>query len=389
MNTVGTKTIGLCMIVRNEAHVIERSLNSVRPLVDFVLVEDTGSSDDTQQLIKDWLKRENLPGAVYHEPWQNFAYNRSNVLATLRKKHPDLDYALMMDADDQLVVHEGFDAEAFKQGLEMDVYNVEIRQGTTSYIRLQMCSNHKPFRYRSVLHEYLHRPPGVGPAGTAKGFHVISGREGARNKDARKYHKDAEVLERALRHEQDDFLRTRYVFYLAQSYRDAGEKEKALANYIKRSQMGRWQEEVYVSLYNAAKLEEALKWPFDAVLSAYKNAAKALPSRTEALHGGSRLCRLAKRYEDGYELAKRGLAIDKVPEGLFIEHWIYDYGLLDEFAVNAYWAEEYEDCLQACERLMAEGKMPADMRERVEKNAEYAKQKLAERSSQTPRLVSN
>lgn len=372
------------MIVRNEAHVIERSLDSVRPLVDFVLIEDTGSSDDTQSVIKDWLRRADLPGTVYHEPWQSFAYNRSSVLSKLRKRQPQLDYALMMDADDQLVIHDGFDVDAFKAGLDKDIYHVEMRQGTTRYPRLQICSNRKPFRYRSVLHEYLHRPPGTGPAGTAEGFHIISGREGARNLDPRKYYKDAELLERALRHEQDEFLRSRYVFYLAQSYRDASEKEKALANYIKRSQMGRWQEEVYVSLYNAAKLEEALEWPFNAVLSAYKTAARALPGRIEALHGGSRLCRNAKRYQDGYELAKQGLAVEKAPTGLFIEHWIYDYGLLDEFAVNAYWVEEYDECLAACERLLSEGKIPDGMRERVEKNAAFARQKIAERSSAPP-----
>ena len=43
-----------------------------------------------------------------------------------------------------------------------------------------------------------------------------------------KYRKDAAVLEKALQTEKDKFLRSRYTFYLARSYRDAGEKEKAL-----------------------------------------------------------------------------------------------------------------------------------------------------------------
>ena len=49
------RTIGLCMIVKNEAHVILRCLDSVRPLVDYVLIEDTGSTDGTQQIVMDWL----------------------------------------------------------------------------------------------------------------------------------------------------------------------------------------------------------------------------------------------------------------------------------------------------------------------------------------------
>ncbi len=43
-------TIGLCMIVKNEAHVITRCLDSVCPLVDHVLIEDTGSTDATRAI---------------------------------------------------------------------------------------------------------------------------------------------------------------------------------------------------------------------------------------------------------------------------------------------------------------------------------------------------
>ncbi len=73
------------MIVRNEARVIVRCLESLRPLVDYVLIEDTGSTDNTQTIISDWLVRVGLPGRVYDEPWQSFAYNRSHALAELRK----------------------------------------------------------------------------------------------------------------------------------------------------------------------------------------------------------------------------------------------------------------------------------------------------------------
>jgi glycosyltransferase involved in cell wall biosynthesis len=62
------KTIGLCMIVKNEAGVILRCLESARSLVDYALVEDTGSSDGTQEIIRDYLRRENLPGEVFDAP---------------------------------------------------------------------------------------------------------------------------------------------------------------------------------------------------------------------------------------------------------------------------------------------------------------------------------
>src|SRR5262245_42127067 len=95
------KTIGLCMTVKNDSEVVLRCLESVRPIVDYVLVEDTGSTDGTQSIIREWLDRAGLPGEVYDEPWHDFAYNWSHALARLREKK-DVDYALIIKAGDVL-----------------------------------------------------------------------------------------------------------------------------------------------------------------------------------------------------------------------------------------------------------------------------------------------
>ena len=90
------KTIGLCMIVKNEAHVIERCLESVKRLLDYVLIVDTGSDDGTPQVIYNWLNSNNIKGEVVIEPWKNFAYNRTFALKKLREQDW-IDYALMID----------------------------------------------------------------------------------------------------------------------------------------------------------------------------------------------------------------------------------------------------------------------------------------------------
>ena len=61
-----------------------------------------------------------------------------------------------------------------------------------------------------------------------------------------------------------------------------------------------------------------------------------------------------------------------------VEDWIYEYGLLDEFAVNAYWTGKYAECVDACDRLLNEGKLPTEKRDRVLKNKQFAIEKLAE-----------
>jgi glycosyltransferase involved in cell wall biosynthesis len=72
------------MMVKNEAHVILRCLASVRPLVDYVLIEDTGSADGTQEIIRAYLRDNSIPGTVIEEPWRDFGYNRSLALKALR-----------------------------------------------------------------------------------------------------------------------------------------------------------------------------------------------------------------------------------------------------------------------------------------------------------------
>jgi hypothetical protein len=99
---------------------------------------------------------------------------------------------------------------------------------------------------------------------------------------------DAITLLRKDISEEDPSFQSRFTFYLAQSHRDCGAKEQALTNYLRRAEMGGWDEEVFVSLYNAAQLQEALGHSLEEVISTYQRASEAAPGRAEALHGAAR-----------------------------------------------------------------------------------------------------
>src|SRR5215475_3170087 len=87
--------ICLNMIVKNERHVIQRALASVKPFIDYWVIVDTGSFDETKELIRDSLK--DIPGELHERPWKNFGHNRSEALSLARGK---ADYILFLDADD-------------------------------------------------------------------------------------------------------------------------------------------------------------------------------------------------------------------------------------------------------------------------------------------------
>lgn len=373
--TGGARTIGLCMIVKDETKVIRRCLESTLPLVDYILVVDTGSTDGTQQVIRDFLDEKKIAGAVLEEPWRDFAYNRSYSLARLREvRH--IDYALVIDADDRLELDPGFDVHAFKRSLDRDFYDIPIRHRTITHHRPQLLSNRRPFHFKGILHEYVELPRIPLTRGTGKGLAIHASTDGARSQDKQKYEKDAVALEAALKTESDPFLISRYTFYLAQSYRDCGNRERAIDNYLRRAKLGYWNEEIYVSLYEAAKLMAVLNRPREQVIATFNRASQTIPGRAEALHGAARYCRNIRQFNDGYVFARDGLTISKPTEGLFVEPWIYDYGLLDEYAVNAYWIGQFGDCLNACERLLMDRKMPQNMVARIEANAQFARQRI-------------
>ncbi|MCJ2036456.1 glycosyltransferase [Methylobacterium sp. J-068] len=353
------------MIVKDEAHVIARCLASVRPLIDHWIVVDTGSTDGTQALVRAALA--DVPGRLVERPWRDFAHNRSEALALARSLAT---YTLVIDADDELVLPPGFTPP----NLAADTYSVDIVYDAVTYRRPQLVRNVLAWRYRGVLHEFLDCPEA-----TTHGHLPIVMRinhEGARSTDPQTYARDAAVLEQALAEETDPFLVARYTFYLAQSYRDCGRAEQAITHYLARAELGFWDQEVFVSLLQAGRLMEACGHAVDAILDTYRRASAACPSRAEAAHAASRLCRLRERFADGCALAASALSLSMPADGLFVEPWIYAYGLRDEYAVNAYWAGLNRECLSACIDLLEREDLPTAYRQRVAANARFALNRL-------------
>jgi glycosyltransferase involved in cell wall biosynthesis len=87
-------SICLCMIVKDEAAVIERCLESVRDLIDTWVICDAGSSDGTQRLVEAVL--EDIPGCLHERQWRNFGYNRTELMRLAAGRG---DYLLLLDAD--------------------------------------------------------------------------------------------------------------------------------------------------------------------------------------------------------------------------------------------------------------------------------------------------
>ena len=83
-------TISLCMIVKNEEKLLGRCLESVKDIVDEIIIVDTGSNDNTKTIAN---KFTNL---VYDFKWvDDFSKARNYSFSKASK-----DYILWLDADD-------------------------------------------------------------------------------------------------------------------------------------------------------------------------------------------------------------------------------------------------------------------------------------------------
>ena len=356
--------IGLMMIVKDEAHVIERCLSTVRPFVDWWLVADTGSSDGTQQIVRDLMA--GIPGELVERPWVSFGHNRQEVLDLARtsRHRSEGDYALWIDADEQLR-----DVPEELPPLHHDGYYLQVAYAGISYARLALVRLDRPWRWESPVHEYLALDDADTGGLDAPG--VLVTHDGARAGDPQTYRKDAGLLEAALREDPDN---PRLQFYLGQSWKDAGEPEQALAAYAVRIANPRgWEQERYVALFNTARIHEGSGRPAAEVAEAYLAAHHACPWRAEPLVELARLERQRERFAVALLYARPATALPRPGgESLFTDVSAYTWRAWDELAVSSYWTGRYADGVVAATKAL-EG-LPGD--ERLQQNLAWCQEKL-------------
>lgn len=227
--------------------------------------------------------------------------------------------------------------------------------------------------WRGVLHEYLHFPSERSHAVLDK-LVIYSRQEGARSQDPLKFKKDALILEEALKKEPAN---SRYFFYLAQSYRDSGQYSLSLEYYEKRAKMGGWDEEVFWSLYQMAMLKQYLNTNPNVFIEAYYKAFAFRPSRAEPLYYLANYYRSIGKYYEGYCLAKYGLTLKMPDEMLFVDKWVYDWGLQTEKLICSWYVGNYDEALAAALCILDVPHAPLQLRQDVEHQLQLIYEKLA------------
>lgn len=219
-------TICLNMIVKDESNVILDTLRNITKYIklSYWVISDTGSSDNTKEIITSFFKKINIPGELVEHKWIDFGHNRTQALQCAFNKS---DYLLIFDADDKIC---GDFVIPFKSNTndgnntQYDKYMLRIGSGL-EYYRPLLINNRKPWRFRGILHEFLDSFDIFTTTATVCGnYYIESGRTGNRSTNKNKYIQDARLLEAAYIMEKEDQngISGRYAFYCGRSFKDAG-----------------------------------------------------------------------------------------------------------------------------------------------------------------------
>ena len=343
--------ICLNMIVKNESSIITRLFDSILPLIDSYFICDTGSTDNTPVLIRNYFILNGIPGKVIEEPFVDFGYNRTHALNKCIGAEK-ADYLLLMDADMIIELPVNFDVKKFKSNVS--IYDAHYAlQGSDAfyYKNVRVVRNVKGLSYWGVTHEYMEFPDDTKYGFfNKKDFFIRDIGDGGAKVD--KYERDIRLLTKALVDKPDN---VRYTFYLANSYRDMGQHIKAIETYEKRIKLGGWEEEIWYSKYSIGHIYNKINDVKSAIFY-WLSACSHHPLRIENIYEIVKHYRLTGRYELAYIFYK--IADEKRKkiqqwDYLFLEKDVYDFKLDYELSILGYYCKDTKcDYIKLCMKLM-------------------------------------
>lgn len=232
------------MIVKDEEEVLRQCLDSVKDIVDEMIIVDTGSSDKTKEIAKEFTEK------VIDFEWiddfsaaRNFAFSQATM-----------DYIFWLDADDILLEEDQEKFKQLKKELTDDVDTVsmlyhiafdEYDNPTFSYRRNRLVKRGKNFKWKGAVHEYLEF-----------GGHVVSSDIAIRHrkkdkKKNRQNDRNLKIYEKRL--ERGEEFTPRDTFYYSNELKDHRQYEKAIQYYHKFLEMDKgWIEDKIQACINLA-----------------------------------------------------------------------------------------------------------------------------------------
>lgn len=354
------KTICLCAIVRDESKVIKRLIDSVRDYIDYYVIIDTGSKDDTIKVIKRSTK--GIKGEIHKSKWRNFGENRTELMHKAKGKG---DYLLLMDADMVVNFSKGFN----KNNLGPHKAYYLRYTGEIAFSQLLLVSGHEDWQYIGYTHEYIFTKD-LGKTPILTDITITHHADGSHRPE--KIERDLRLLHKAIEENPED---SRAYFYLAQTYALAQKFEEAIKYYTERVRRGGWQEEVYYSLHQIGVLNYRLG-NIDSAIAQFHESYSYRPHRYESLYMLGLIFRERKKYHLAKLYFDQIIAIDHPETDLLFVHRHHKEYLADfELAICNYYIGNLQKAKQHGLKIR-DMDLPEEIKNQNQANLEFVERKL-------------
>lgn len=347
--------IALLMMVKNESKRIEISLKSVLGYVDSFVIYDTGSEDDTIEIITNFADKHKIPLHLKQGPFVDFAISR-NVAIDFAEEFEEIDWLLLLDCNDELqnghLLRNCAD-KLFEEPVTSFLLCQVWQSGTLDkYWNTRFFKTKKGWRYKGSVHEYLVNDDKNLIVGKLEGPVLFQDRTKDDDKSSKRFTRDKILLEKEFEKSPED---TRTIFYLAQTYSCLNMYKEAKEFYLLRSKYENYPEERFQSFLRAATIaDEKLNEPWDDCLPLYLKASEVC-ERAEPLVKIAQYYNKKKKWRLAYTFAKAACEIDYPHDTiLFVNKSIYDYERWHILGIVSFYCGRFIEgkigCLKAIEQ---------------------------------------
>ena len=288
--------LALNFICKDESHVIGKMLESCKTITDLIVVNDTGSTDGTQDIIRKFGEENNIPTYVFERPFDDFEKSRNHAIQKLKDVVAELGWdankvhGYWFDCDETLIIDPKFNKDQFVN----DLYMINTFIGQMKYTRNTFFRVSKSFRWYGPIHEFIVCDDQNITSGLAENIHVDVKMTGAswQGDVPTKYKNHAFVLEKYIDANRQD---PRWIFYTAQSYHDSAsipdnkeENEERLRRALKyyKERVNRtdgYAEEIYYSQFRIGTIMRAIEEPWNLTHQELLKAYNMDPMRGESI----------------------------------------------------------------------------------------------------------
>jgi glycosyltransferase involved in cell wall biosynthesis len=345
--------IACVMMVKNEKKRIRVSLESVKDIISCYIIFDTGSEDDTKEIIIEYCKEYKKNLYIISGNFVNFSVSR-NCLLDYADKFP-IDFLLLMDTNDEL-----------RGGQELiDIAKAELNTENTAYLMCQQWWSNKydyywnsrfikvrkNWRYICVVHEVLDHPTESFPTIKLKDTIVLyQDRTLDDDKTGKRFVKDKAFLRREYLKNPKD---ARTVFYLAQTYACLKDYTHSYRFYKERYNIvnGFWEERIQ-SAIRLGEICQKLNKNWDEAMGWYLKSYE-ICERAEPLIAISDYYNKEKIWSLSFLFAKQACELSFPHHcNLFIDKQCYDYDRYQRLGIVAFYYDKFPEGKWGCEKAL-------------------------------------